>query len=447
MQIHTFPYSELSVRSYLVLDEESRHCAVIDPVRVVEPIVKFISEHGLILKAILETHVHADFISGAKELKHHYHGRPVIHCSVEGGEEWLPDYADISVREGDKVMLGEVELRVVHTPGHTLEHVSWLCYNKNQLQAVFTGDFLFIGSVGRPDLLGVELTSILTDHLYESLFEKTKDWPDHLIMYPGHGPGSLCGKAIGSGEYSTIGHERATNPAFKWRERNKWITELLQGIPKKPASFDRIKKLNTQGAPIMERLPSIADAASSATIIDFRPALEFADGHLKNSINVPFGPSTPQWISKLKIEQPVTVILSSDSQGEQIQNFLHVLGFDKLHFLVWTSGLGAEKLPLIEPEELQSALEKDEKIVVVDVRTQDEWDAGHLDKAKHIELGEVQKNIAAIPKDAKMIAMCRSGQRSSIAASLLKRYGFNDVSHLKGGILAWSEAQLPLTKD
>ncbi len=247
MFFHRITIPGLAIHSYLVGNEESKECAAIDPARDADLYIDLAAKHGFQITHIFETHVHADFVSGALEIKTRLHGKPEIYCSGMGGKEWIPSYADHIVKDGEEVKMGELMFQAVHTPGHTPEHVMWALYDHGKLQRIFTGDLLFVGDVGRPDLLGKEEMKRLSHQLYESVFQKLKPFPDDAEIRPAHGAGSLCGKQLGSNPVSTLGAERKTNKALKMLPEEHWTKELMREMPPVPKYFPRMKKINVAG--------------------------------------------------------------------------------------------------------------------------------------------------------------------------------------------------------
>src|SRR5690606_9059127 len=241
----------LAIASYVVGNEETGEAVVVDPTRDIEEFISYAKDNDLHIRHILETHVHADFVSGARELKARLGDQPQVHCSGLGGKEWTPPYADHVAADGDEVKIGSVRLQAVHTPGHTPEHVSWALYDDSRSSetpwVLFTGDFLFVGDVGRPDLLGEEAKKQLAHQLYSSVFERLPAMPDITEIFPAHGAGSLCGKAISSRRSSTVGFERRYNSALKEKPEQQWVDDLMSDMPLAPPYFRRMKKVNSEG--------------------------------------------------------------------------------------------------------------------------------------------------------------------------------------------------------
>ncbi len=454
MIFKTFTFPDLSINSYLIGDENTKHCVVIDPPRFTKPIEDYIRAQSLTLMAILETHVHADFISGALELKHAFNNKPIIMCSEAGGKEWLPQYADKGVKDGELFYFGPVKFKAVHTPGHTPEHISWLFYDPTPGSITpvlaFTGDFLFVNGVGRPDLLGPTQTASLFQELYKSIFGRIARWPESTVIYPAHGAGSLCGKSIGTNPSSTLAEERKHSPAFQSYDMDFWITKIGANIPAAPKSFARNKKINLTGAPLTETLPKAKEnitaenlksfLSDSGWILDFRDPADFGQSHLKGAVNVPLSPAVGNWLASILPEKvPLVCIIPDEKQKERIGHLIRILGYDQpLGFTTWEQVKNAPDLTTLEnlnPDRLK-ALQKE--AFILDVRTPEEWKKGHIDDAHHIELSLLLSELANIPEDKTIVTVCGGGSGSSLAASLLQREGFPKVFHLAGGMQAWN---------
>lgn len=448
MLMHTFQTPGLSINSYLIGD--SKRAAIIDPTRDLQPYIDFAKQSGLEITDIIETHVHADFVSGAKELKQELHGKPKIHCSSLGGPEWIPRYANHLVKNGDEITLGTVRLKALHTPGHTPEHLTWLCYDdarsKETPCLAFTGDFIFVGSVGRPDLLGTEETKKLARQLYHSIFDVIVSLPDSLEIFPAHGAGSLCGKGLSDRPSSTLGYERQFNPAFVKLPIDQWVSELLSEIPGAPINFQRIKKLNVIGPP-----DSIKGAP---VIIDVRNPEQFSVSHIEGSLNVPYGSTFCNWIGSVVGEDiPIGLIADHASVFPEVVKNLKLIGFDHIVMqLVWDETRAKrefpiETLPLVNVEAIDKEIQNPKShLYVLDVRTLEEWNSGHIKGAHHLELVHLRDNVDKVPTDVPIAVTCGRGYRGSIAASLLKQKGYRDVSNIRGGMSAWIKAKQDVEK-
>ena len=456
----------LAIASYIVGDERTGEAAVIDPTRDVEDFVQYARENDLHIRHILETHVHADFVSGARELKARLNGEPEIHCSGLGGADWTPPYADHVAADGHEVQVGSIRLQAVHSPGHTPEHVSWALYDNSRSAdtpwLVFTGDFLFVGDVGRPDLLGEEAKKELAHQLYASVFEKLPALPDITEIFPAHGAGSLCGKAISSRRSSTVGYERRFNPALQQLPEQEWVDRLMSQMPLAPPYFLRMKKVNREGPAIIgAELPgqkrwSAKDVhnrvCDNCLILDVRSKEAFAAAHIPGSINIPFSPNLPTWAGwVLPYDRPTLIVTDTAAQMPEVTTHLLRVGFDDVQGYLqggldsWeTSGYPLDTLGTQSVQQLADRLKSGVgRMTVLDVRTEGEWNAGHIDGAIHVHGGKLQERFSDVPRDRPVSVICGSGYRGSIAASFLKREGYDDVANVVGGMSAWQAAGYP----
>jgi hydroxyacylglutathione hydrolase len=456
----------LAIASYMVGDEKSKEVAVIDPTRDVDEYVEIAKREGLRIAHVLETHVHADFVSGSAELKARLGGEPRVHCSGLGGPQWTPPYADVVVGDGDEVRIGSGRLKAIHTPGHTPEHLSWALYDdtrsRDEPWLVFTGDFLFVGDVGRPDLLGEQERQRLAHQLYESVFQTTKPLPDFTEIYPGHGAGSLCGKAIGSRRSSTLGFERRHNTALRPAPEEQWTETLLQGMPLAPPYFRRMKQVNSQGPRILgPELPGRKRFTSqelhdrlcdNCLVVDVRSKEAFAAAHVPGSVNIPLGPNLPTWAGwVLPYDRSLVIVADDTADVPAVVTHLVRVGLDDVAGYLddgmdaWEShGYELSRLETISVHDLAGRLTDSEKPFVLDVRTEQEWDAGHVAGAHHVHGGLLQERFGEVPRDCPVAVICGSGYRGSIAASFLKREGYADVANVLGGMSAWKNAGLPV---
>jgi len=466
MLLHQRFVPGLAIVSYLVGDERTGEAAVIDPTRDVDEFLDFARANDLHIRHVLETHVHADFVSGARELKARLGDQPMIHASGMGGIEWTPRYADHVAKDGDEVQVGALRFKAIHTPGHTPEHVSWALYDDTRSRdtpwILFTGDFLFVGDVGRPDLLGPEAQRQLAHQLYQSVFERLPAVPDITEIFPSHGAGSLCGKAISSRRSSTVGFERRFNPVLGRKPESQWISELMADMPLAPPYFRRMKRVNQEGPAILgPELPGqrrwsareVRDrVCDQCLVLDVRSKEAFAAAHIPNAINIPLGPQLPTWAGwVLPYDRPIQLIVDSAAQVPEVVTNLIRVGFDDIQGYVqggmegWeTSGYPLGRLDTLSVHHLNDQLKQgSDRVTVLDVRTEKEWNGGHIDGAIHIHGGRLQERLPDVPRDKPVAVICGSGYRASIAASFLKREGYADVSNVIGGMSAWKAAGLP----
>lgn len=447
----------LAINSYLLGDEKTKRCVVIDPIRNVIPFIVQAQNGGFDITDILETHVHADFISGAIELKHQLNEKPKIYSSTMGGKEWLPSYADESVTEGSEVIIGDLRLRALHTPGHTPEHLTWICFDDSRSKSTpwfaFTGDCLFVGSVGRPDLLGKKAMDLLAPQLYHTLFERLAPLPDFVEIYPAHGEGSICGKALKTRGSSTLGYERMSNPYFKREPEEIWVKKIKEEHLREPPYCQRVKKLNLKGPSLLSELKTARHQNGANLedlfLLDIRLPETFASSHFKGAINIPFSPTFAQWAGwMLPEDKPLGLVTDHFPLATDVIDLLRLMGFDQdIQLLVDTVAetnprVTTASFPMMDPEEVDKTM-KSRNLFLVDVRTPEEWRSGHILEAHHIEVLDLQRNLINLPKDLPIALICRSGQRASLAASILEKEGYS-VINIRGGMQAWKSMGLPV---
>ncbi len=454
----------LAIYSYIVGDEKTKEAAVIDPTRDVDDFIQIARREGLHIRHVMETHVHADFVSGSRELKDRLGDGVTIHASGMGGEQWTPPYADHVVKDGEEVSLGSIRLKAVHTPGHTLEHLSWALFDETRSSSipwlVFTGDFVFVGDVGRPDLLGEEARKQLAHLLYRSVFETLPTFLEFTEIFPGHGAGSLCGKAIGSRSSSTLGYEQRFNASLVEKQEEEWIANLMDQMPLSPPYFARMKRVNREGPPVIgpelpgQRRWSAKEVhermCENCLIVDVRSKEAFAAAHIPDAINIPFGPTLPTWAGwVLPYDRPTLIVVDRPEQMPDVTTHLLRVGFDNVQGYLeggmdaWeVNGYPLEKSSTLSVHSLNERLGD---VTVLDVRTEKEWNAGHIDGAFHIHGGKLQENFSLVSREKPVVVICGSGYRASIAASFLKREGYKDVANVLGGMSAWIAAGLPMT--
>ena len=462
----------LAQASYLIGCAASGTAVVIDPNRRVEQYVAAAQANGLTITAVTETHIHADFVSGSRELAQRTGA--TLHLSACGPPEWQYEFrGDDNVQlleNGTSLRVGQVELASVHTPGHTPEHLSFLVTDRataDEPMGIVTGDFVFAGDVGRPDLL--EKTANIggaaeagARQLFRSL-ARFKTLPDHLQVWPGHGAGSACGKGLSAMPQSTVGYERRFNWALGVDDEAEFVRQVLDGQPEPPRYFREMKRVNRAGPRILGRiaLPSRPTEAgllevlgSGAMLADTRPAADFAAGHLPGTLSLPFNKSFPTWAgSLLPYDRDLYLLTDPTRPGqlEQIVVSLAMIGLDDVRgyfdlgaLLDWTKpGRTLERTEQITVSDLSPARRG---LVVLDVRGRSEWDAGHIPGAVHIPLAELPERLGELPRDHPIAVHCQGGSRSAIAASLLQASGLAAVANLAGGFGAWTAAGLPVQK-
>ncbi len=462
MFLKYFFYPKLAHASYFVGCQATHEAIVIDPARDLAPYLETARTEGMTIRAATETHIHADYASGLRELSARTGAK--MYLSGTGGAAWQYTFASAHphqiVRDGDTFKVGNIGFKVLAVPGHTPEHIAFLLTDSqaaDEAMGVFTGDFVFVGDVGRPDLLekaaGFANTSeIGARQMFHSL-AGFRALPDYLQIWPGHGAGSACGKALGAVPSSTLGYEKRFNWAFRLREENAFVTELLSGQPEPPKYFAVMKRLNKEGPPILGGLPEPVKMSrdelapllkSGAFIVDVRPREVFAAAHLPGTINIPLANDFPNWAGWLIAYDQPFYLIATPQQIEEVARDLLYIALDNLAgwfdaSVLSTTPTQSYVAPWIT--EWAEAIRKGE-VTLIDVRAKTEWDEGHLPGAIHIMLGDLPDRWQEIPTEKPLAFQCGSGYRSAIAASVLQAKGVGEVMNLEGGMDAWREAGL-----
>ncbi|QDU80074.1 putative polyketide biosynthesis zinc-dependent hydrolase BaeB [Polystyrenella longa] len=442
--------------SYLVGDTDTGVAAVIDPRTDVEVYEQLSRKHGLSITHIFETHIHADFVSGSRSLESRI-GTANIYLSSEHADY---HFSGESVKDGQSFDFGAFRLIAKHTPGHTPEHLSYELYERDAENpwAVFTGDSLFVGSAGRPDLLGDKETELLADELYNTLYEYYLGLDDFITIYPGHGAGSACGADIGDRLQSTIGYERRTNHFLKFPDLKSFRQFVIDDAPPVPAHYPELKIVNADGPDIMDRLPTIpalppkefrqVSREPGITIVDTRSMLAFGGGHVAGAINIGDRPELSAWIGQMfSLDQRLLLIVEDEADVDRIQRLIVRTGhFSFAGFLsggmkAWEiSGLPFETLPQVSVHDLHEQHSANNELIILDVRSPSEWESGHIPGAQHYFVADMRERINGLDKDASYVTYCASGYRASIASSLMKARGFSDVRNVPGSWSAWTAA-------
>lgn len=448
----------LGCNSYVIGCPAARQAVVVDPKRDVQDYLDISRDEGMKITHIIETHVHADHVSGNQELK-----------SLTGADIYYSEHAPVSfehkkLQEGAIIEFGMVKIEVLYTPGHTPNSISLLVTDKSRTDEpwmILTGDLLFVGSIGRPDLAGEEILDEQVQNLYESLYKKLSQLPDHLEVYPAHGQGSLCGKGLSAKTSSTLGFERFSQPILQLESFNEFYNQIVGASPVRPKSFSHIIGTNTQGAPLLERCPLERALnpdkfdqlrAQGATIIDTRDTASFGGFHVPGSINIGFEKQMANWIGMV-INPQDDLLLIVDDRGkyELMTKELHRIGYDNiLGYLAggmsaWIShGMPIDSLSPISAQDLNQQITARNFGHIVDVRTPDERENGYIPDSEHIPMTDILDNGLDLPPNEETILVCGTGYRSNIVASRLKQDGFSHVHSLAGGINAWINAGFSL---
>jgi hydroxyacylglutathione hydrolase len=478
MIVKRFYDETLAQASYLIGCGRTGNAVVIDPTRDIEQYLRMAESEEVAVTHVTETHIHADFVSGSRELAARTGAALLL--SAEGGADWQYGFARdagaVLLRDGDHFMVGNVRIDVVHTPGHTPEHLAFLVTDTaaaTEPMAMISGDFVFVGDVGRPDLLekaakvqGTMETSART--LFHSI-QRFKMYPDYLQLWPGHGAGSACGKGLSAVPQSTVGYERRFNWALAVDNEDEFVRQVLTGQPEPPAYFAEMKRINRDGPRVLNGFTTpqwIPDArlagvlAGKAVVIDARPATEFAAGHVPGTINIPLNRSFTTWAGWLTPFDEDFYLIIDDSGSvrgahnvDEAARDLAMIGLDRFagYFSAtavreWGRGEQLLTVPQITAAEVATRLARRD-LTVIDVRGRAEWEAGHLPGVLNIPVGYLVKRLAEVPRDRPVVVQCQSGARSSIAASVLQAHGIDNVTNLKRGFQEWALAGLPVERE
>ena len=467
MLLKYFYDEALAHASYMVGCQRAQTAVVVDPGRDIDQYLEMADREGVQLIAAAETHIHADYVSGARELADRIGAK--LFVSDEGPEEWkylfAHHYDSQLLKDGDQFMIGNIKFDVLHTPGHTPESISFLITDQgggaDRPMGIFTGDFVFVGSIGRPDLL--EEAAGMADtaepgarDLFHSA-ERFKQLPDFLQIWPAHGAGSACGKGLGAVPSSTVGYEKLFNPALQFTDEEDFVKYILSDQPEAPTYFAVMKRVNKEGPAILgdAKLPpstpigDLESAMSAATVIDLSPASQFAAGHVPGTLNIPAAQlgSWAGWI--VDYARPVYLI-ANPNQLPEASRVLRKIGLDDIRAYfnateVREAGFATESYRTATPEEIKSRIESGE-VRLIDVRTDSEWNEGRIPQAEHRFLGRLANNLADLDSDRTIVTQCLGGGRSAIAASILQAAG-RQVINMTGGFSAWKAANLPVNSD
>ncbi|MEX2443214.1 MAG: rhodanese-like domain-containing protein [Alkalispirochaeta sp.] len=453
---------DLAQVSYIVGCRQTGEALIVDPLRDVDRYVSIAEHQGLRITHVTETHIHADYLSGSRELAHASGAQLLL--SDEGGPDWQYAFEHHGLHGGDRLHLGNVAIDVVHTPGHTPEHITFIVTDTAAGDAptlALTGDFVFVGDVGRPDLL--EKAASVTGsqetgarQLYQSL-KVIRELPQYLAIWPGHGAGSACGKSLGAVPSTTLGYEEATSWAFRAPDEDSFVSQILEGQPEPPSYFGRMKVQNRQGPPILDGLPQPERLnpqaverlqRDAAQIVDARPKTEYSRGHIPGSLNIQAAEGFSTWAGwTLDPNHPI-VLVAPESRMEDLVRGLIRVGLDEItgylpNITLWSDdGRAVATLPHIDPRELY---QRSNEFQIIDVRGRDEWDEGHIVGAHHIHVGHLSQRLDEIPRNRPVALHCRAGDRSTLGASILRHFGYDNVYNVTGGLSAWKAQGLPLS--
>ncbi len=446
--------------SYVLGCPTAGRMIVVDPKRDIVDYLDIAREEGMRITHIIDTHVHADHVSGAHELAART-GAPIcMHPDTPASFAFTP------LPEGLVLEAGAARLTVLHTPGHTPHSLSLVAADlvrSTEPWLVLTGDLLFVGDIGRPDLVGKAALEEQVKNLYNSLFVKLGALPDYLEVYPAHGSGSLCGKGMSPKPSSTLGYERRHNPRLQYAGFEDFALAMSQDFPARPKSFSHIIATNAAGAQLLERCP-LEQAlsvdgferrmAEGAVVIDARDGSAFGGCHIPGALNIGFEKQLANWVGMV-VDPGADILLVVNDRAafDAMRTELHRIGYDNIlgHLAggmqAWIyAGRPSERLEQVSAPELAQRLKDGDVPLLLDVRTPPEWAAGHIAGAQHMPFAEILAACCSLPTDAEVLVYCGSGYRSNMAGSYMKSHGYTNVKSLAGGVLAWSRAGQPLVK-
>jgi len=446
----------LAQASYFIGCQAKGEAIVIDAQRDIDVYLDIANQNNLKITHIAETHIHADFLCGSRELAAVTGAK--MYLSDEGGEDWQYQFSHEGLKHGDIIKVGNLSLKVLHTPGHTPESISFLLTDNpatDEPAMVLTGDFVFVGDIGRPDLLekaaGLNGTQEKgAKQMFESI-QRFSELPGFVQVWPGHGAGSACGKALGAVPNSTVGYEKIRNWAFQYDNNEKGFVEyLLEGQPEPPKYFAMMKHLNKVDRPLLVEVPKhpklsqaqfLSAYKDGLKVIDTRDKVDFAKGFIPNSISIQGNNSFSTWCGWVLNYQEQFILVAEDNEMQELTRKLMRIGLDNIFGYI--SEIDNLKLELqtadvIGMEEFKTYIEKD-NAQIVDVRGVSEYENGHIKSAVNVFVGTLQDNLKKLDKCKQLVIHCQSGDRSSIAYSILRRNGFEDVKNYAGGMKEWLE--------
>ena len=459
MFVRRIAIESLSNSSYIIGSQEEVVAAVVDPVRDVDLYITAAEEMGVRILYAFETHLHNDFISGARELAAQTGAK--VCAGASGGLI----YPHIALKDGDVVELGKLKIGAIHTPGHTAEHMPYTVTDSRKPggpQAVFTGGALIAGGAARIDLLGTQVAPFLGKWLYDSLHQKLLTLPDDVVVYPTHGGGSFCSASPPSqdGGETTIGRERQGNPLLQARSEESFIEIALSGLGSYPAYFKHMSRINRMGPKVLGGLPGLLALSAKevlvrmesqgAVAVDTRKPASFVEAHVPNSYSIPFGSNFAVWVSWVVPWQSTLVLVSDDAQNHQeMVRHLIRIGYDQLEgFLeggiaAWQEGgYSSASVARLGLDDFHNLWVKKEAPLLLDVRQRDEWETAHVPGALNIELGSLQEHLEGLP----LATICASGARASTAASILKREGWDQTIMVEEGTPPWEQRGYPVER-
>lgn len=458
----------LAQASYFIGCQKAGVAMVIDPKRDVDTYLEIAKQNNMTITHVAETHIHADFLSGARELAALTGAQ--LYLSDEGGPDWQYEFPHVGLKDGDVIKMGNLTFEVIHTPGHTPESISFLLTDhpaSSKPVMLFTGDFVFVGDIGRPDLLekaaGIKGTQDAGAHQMYKSIKRFADLPDYIQVWPGHGAGSACGKALGAVPSTTVGYEKVRNWALQYDNNEPgFVQYLLADQPEPPKYFAMMKKLNKVDRPLLTEVPQqqklstdalITNLQKGVKLIDARNKTEFAKGFIPGSLNIQGNNAFATWAGWfLEYNEPF-MLVASDEQIEDLTRKLMRIGLDNVVGYVnsveeWSAKTG-QKLEQVPVLTLDAFKEKkaENNLQVVDLRGASEYKSGHIQGADHVFVGTLEKNLDKISKDRRVVIHCQGGDRASIAYSILAKHGYQNVENYSAGMNEWVNTGNPVVTE
>ena len=446
-----FNLAVLSHYSYMLVS--NGEALVVDPGRDVFAYVDIAKKENAVIKGVLLTHSHADFVAGHIELA------KVANCPIYISVQAHAVYPHEPLKEGSLIKIGQATIKVLETPGHTLDCTTSLVYGADNLETphtMFTGDTLFVGSIGRPDLMGGQMSAAaLASHAFDSWTNKLSKLPDSVVILPAHGAGSLCGAHLSDEPSSTIGQERKTNSYLQLKSRSAFIAAILDGLPEAPQYFKHNAAMNREGPPLVdwEAFPSELKSDMLLTdskfyyVVDLRDAKEYAAGHIPNSVNIGLRGRLETWVGIMVPWDAKLVLVGNSDELKEAVRRLHRVGYkgDVISFAVWkNAGLALNKNELVDPKFLYQKMQSGDAPVIVDVRLPNEWMALRIGDVVNLPINHLAELSSKLDPEQPVVAVCNSAYRSSMAMGILERQGFKKATSLNGGSEAWIQAGLPV---
>lgn len=454
----------LAQASYVIGCQKCGVAIVIDPKRDVDTYIEIAKQNNMEITHVAETHIHADFLSGSRELAALTGAK--LYLSDEGGKDWSYEFPHEGLKDGDVFKVGNLKFEVLHTPGHTPESISFLLTDvpaSEKPVMVFTGDFVFVGDIGRPDLLekaaGMKGTQEVGAKQMFGSVSRFRNLPDYVQVWPGHGAGSACGKALGAVPSSTVGYEKLRNWAFQYeKDENGFVKFLLEDQPEAPRYFAMMKKLNRIERPLLTEVPKlkklsvddIKKALKDGTkVIDTRLKSEFAEGFIPGTINIQGNNAFATWMGWFVSYEEKFILIAEESKLDDLTRKLMRIGLDNIagyfdNINEWTKSGGAlSKGEILSTDEFKDIL-KTNHTQVIDLRGASEYKSGHIKGADNVFIGTLEKNLEKIDKNQQVVIHCQAGDRATIGYSILVKNGFKNIKNYAAGINEWTKAGNPV---